>query len=295
MADGRMLNKRAGWDARIAQLSGDAKAVFFVTFSAADVEGRIIGHPEHIRTQVVPAWGHSDAEIEQFIAQWTGTTENGRRRPLVAWYAAPGSDLTVIQFLGWPKNQREGYGIRRKREAPSKLPPPPEQVLEHSSTTPALLQHLAVSETRADVHAGSRASMGRSLEIVNGEERMPLEGVQGNLCAADAAAVREIYGHWRQVCGKTNARYDSISPARRDKIAKRLTEFSADELKRAIDGVALDPWDERPRHNDLTIVFRSREQVERFLGFAENPPRRNGAVTAEDILAQAEESARAGR
>ena len=77
--------------------------------------------------------------------------------------------------------------------------------------------------------------------------------------------VRRVYDHWRQARGKTRATYATISEGRRKKIQARLREFSADELCSAIDAVARDPWAERALHDDLTVIFRSREQVERFL------------------------------
>ena len=81
--------------------------------------------------------------------------------------------------------------------------------------------------------------------------------------------IQRIYDHWRQERGKKDKRYDRLSDNRRKKIQARLREFSADELTRAIGAVALDPWDDRPRHDDLTILFRNREQVDKFLAFAD--------------------------
>lgn len=83
--------------------------------------------------------------------------------------------------------------------------------------------------------------------------------------------VKRIYGHWRKVCNKSSAWYENISPARKQKIRCRLKEFSADELCRAIDGVARDPWEARSLQNDLTIIFRNQEQVCKFLELADSP------------------------
>lgn len=90
------------------------------------------------------------------------------------------------------------------------------------------------------------------------------------------ADVQIVYAHWRSARDKTRATYDKISPARSQKIKMRLGEFSVDDLCKAIDGVAFDPWPERRLHDDLTIILRSREQVEKFLDIhaahAEKPP-----------------------
>jgi hypothetical protein len=89
--------------------------------------------------------------------------------------------------------------------------------------------------------------------------------------SATEKVVKEIYDHWRTVRSKTDRRYAKrIAPERRSKIKARLREFSADELKRALDCVALDPWEERPRHDDLTVLFRNQTQVEKFLALGED-------------------------
>jgi hypothetical protein len=86
--------------------------------------------------------------------------------------------------------------------------------------------------------------------------------------------VKEVYDYWRERLGKTDARYAKrIAPNRASKIRKRLEEFTVVELKRAIDGVAADPWADRPRNNDLTLIFRSQEHVERFIEMASGAPK----------------------
>jgi hypothetical protein len=102
------------------------------------------------------------------------------------------------------------------------------------------------------------------------EEKTEKKNVADKTPATDA--VREIYDHWRTARRKTDRRFAKISEGRRRKIQSRLREFSAVELMRAIDCVALDPWEERPRHDDLTVIFRSQEQVDRFLSFWKEKP-----------------------
>jgi hypothetical protein len=83
--------------------------------------------------------------------------------------------------------------------------------------------------------------------------------------------VERVYEHWRKVCNKSRSNYQKVSPGRKQKILCRLKEFSVEELCRAIDGVARDPWNGRSLQNDLTIIFRSQEQVEKFLELAVAP------------------------
>lgn len=85
--------------------------------------------------------------------------------------------------------------------------------------------------------------------------------------------VREVYDHWRQARKRTRANYETMSPARARKIRTRLREgFTVEDLKLAIDAVDIDDWKDRARHDDITVIFRSREQVERFLEMAERLP-----------------------
>lgn len=86
----------------------------------------------------------------------------------------------------------------------------------------------------------------------------------------DAQVVRRVYDHWRRVRRKKDARYNRISPARRQKIMSRLQEFSETDLIKALDAVALDDWEGRNRADDITQIFRSHETVDRFLDLAAN-------------------------
>jgi Helix-turn-helix domain len=89
-------------------------------------------------------------------------------------------------------------------------------------------------------------------------------------------AVAEVYAYWRDQRGKSRSNYERISPARADKIRLRLKEFTVDDLKHAIEGVGHDPWPERTQHDDLTIIFRNKEQVDKFLELYRDPPRKPG-------------------
>jgi hypothetical protein len=88
-------------------------------------------------------------------------------------------------------------------------------------------------------------------------------------------AVREIFEHWQTARHHEGSK---LSDGRRRKIEARLKEFSQADLLRAIDAVALDPWEERRRNDDLTQIFRSTESVDRFLAFDQDP----ALMSAED-------------
>lgn len=113
---------------------------------------------------------------------------------------------------------------------------------------------------------------------------------------ANTEDVIRVYEHWRETRGRTRKNYDRMSPGRRRKIEARLKEFSADDLCQAISNVANDPWEDRPKHDDIMVIFRNREQVERFMEMTESPVKVEskrfgyGMTTTEilDAAAQAE-------
>jgi DNA-binding MarR family transcriptional regulator len=125
----------------------------------------------------------------------------------------------------------------------------------------------------------SRLSGTTSEEVVPPERDNPRAGapIEGKPKTLEERAtpsrtipsIDEVYNYWREQRNKARSTYDKISDARRKKLATRLGEFSVEDLKRAIDGVACDPWPDRANHDDITIIFRSHEQVEKFLDLAE--------------------------
>jgi hypothetical protein len=93
-------------------------------------------------------------------------------------------------------------------------------------------------------------------------------------------AEQRIFDHWQQQRRKPRARFTAN---RRKKIQARLKDFTEPDLFRAIDGVAFDPWNDRHLHDDLTVIFRNAEQVEKFLALADDPPARKGGLSVEEI------------
>ncbi len=86
----------------------------------------------------------------------------------------------------------------------------------------------------------------------------------------------ELYDYWRVKLDK-GPRYEKPSAARIAKIRARFGDgFTPADLRRVIDAVAHDPWPDRKRHNDLTVILRSREKVEQWLDAADNPAAANG-------------------
>lgn len=85
---------------------------------------------------------------------------------------------------------------------------------------------------------------------------------------------KEIFDHWRWAMKSPRSKMDD---KRKNLILKALKLYSADELKKAIDGCALSPFhmganDRKEKYNGLDLIFRSAEKIDGFIAKAERPP-----------------------
>jgi hypothetical protein len=133
-----MLRKKASRDERLAQLSDRSALLYVLSIPHLDIDGRMIGLPETVRGLVVPEIARarpadwSDEQVGSYMLEWTATHDQHERAdPLVLWYAAVGE--SVCFFRGFSKNQ----SLRRDKEAPSRLPAPPPELLEQPALASA--------------------------------------------------------------------------------------------------------------------------------------------------------------
>lgn len=133
MAQGRMIVNAIAADKRINKLSDDTSRLAFtwlITF--ADCEGRTYGDPAVVRSMLFPRRQDITIErMEDYIREWA-------LLGLIVWYESDGD--TWISFPKFDKNQP---GLRKDREAPSRIPQAPELSEEllrsYSGATPELL------------------------------------------------------------------------------------------------------------------------------------------------------------
>ena len=132
MADGRMLAKKISLNEAMASLENDTHRLLFTWgLSHLDIEGRISGNPKVFRAMVVPLLEHITSEkVVKFFKDAVVNELINRYQVGKDWF---------IEYPKFKDNQR----LRPDREAPSKLPSPPELPLitpgelpEDSSTTP---------------------------------------------------------------------------------------------------------------------------------------------------------------
>jgi hypothetical protein len=89
-------------------------------------------------------------------------------------------------------------------------------------------------------------------------------------------AAEVVFEHWRGAMRK-NARA-VLSDERRKAVEARIAEgFAISDLKLAVDGCAKSPWHmgenkDRTRYDDLELICRNAQNVERFRAMAQGPP-----------------------
>lgn len=81
-----------------------------------------------------------------------------------------------------------------------------------------------------------------------------------------SAAVNDVYTHWQKVMGKQRSKLDNN---RRGLIERALKNYSADDLKQAIDGCAASPFHmgqnrDKKKYNGLELILRNSEKIEGF-------------------------------
>jgi hypothetical protein len=87
--------------------------------------------------------------------------------------------------------------------------------------------------------------------------------------------INEVYEHWINVMRPGKKRVPALDDKRRLKVAAAIADYGADECKRAINGCALSDFHmgrnkQKKRYDDLELILRDQDHIERFLGFLPN-------------------------
>jgi hypothetical protein len=122
-------------------------------------------------------------------------------------------------------------------------------------------------------------------EALNGKERKGKERVKTGViknsihCPIAKDDVLKIFTHWQQTMQHPHARLDSS----RDKWIRQALRmgYSVDDCCQAVTGCSLTPHNQginerNERYDGLHVIFRSADQIDRFMKNAVSPPRPSG-------------------
>jgi hypothetical protein len=87
-------------------------------------------------------------------------------------------------------------------------------------------------------------------------------------------SVKEVFQHWQTVM---NSPRSKLGDDRKKQIAKALKTYSVEELKKAITGCSMTPFnmgdnDQKTKYNGLDLILRNSEKIDKFISHADNPP-----------------------
>ena len=163
-------------------------------------------------------------DTEKLLAELAG-------EGLVDRYVVDGVPLMCIP--AFPKHQSI-----HPHEARSKLAPPPRD-REMS------LHDTASRDIDANVHRLIKPS-------VNQDPHTP---------KPPRGAVGQVFDTWVASTGHTGCKLDE---PRRRKITARLAEYPLEDVLDAVRGWERDPWEDRRKHNEITILLRDNAHLEKF-------------------------------
>lgn len=85
-------------------------------------------------------------------------------------------------------------------------------------------------------------------------------------------AIEQVFAYWKQVISpKSKAVLDH---KRKLRIGWAIHDYGVESCKKAVDGITKSPWHmgdnpQRKKYNDVELIFRDADNVEKFIGMAE--------------------------
>lgn len=224
------------WESKkLRRCSRDAALAYPWIFLVADDWGRFEYDPTRICSKVF------GARTDVTLAEVTTWLEEYEREGLLSRYQHEGDELaTWTNFQGRPASQRR----------PSAYQQPVQEV------KPSARDGLAEALVDKDqIGSGSELDLDRSTPPT-----------------PPGGSVRRVFDHWRTVMGHEPAQ---LTPKRERCVRQMLKLYTPEQLIAAVDGCKASPWnmganDRSEVYDDLALICRDGEHVERFMRIAGN-------------------------
>lgn len=125
MARGRFISKSMNENTRLEAMPIDCVDFLKRVITISDVEGRLKGSSDYLSKILYPLRDISGRQVEGWLNSLWNSKDDDTGLGLLERYRANGRDY--IWLPGFDKHQK---GIRKDREAPSEIPPPPKELME---------------------------------------------------------------------------------------------------------------------------------------------------------------------
>lgn len=250
-----------------------ARLLFIGLWSFCDDNGVHPASYIRLKAEVFPANNFSTPEIKQWINELINNS-------LIREYIVDAKAYWLV--TGWKKHQRIDKPTYRHPLPQSDL----KKIEDNSTTIRQDIDECSSMNTRliddnSSTEWKGMDRIGREKEI--GEvETSPSNVSESNLLAS----TQELFNYWQTKMNHPHAKFDAN---RKRKVAQALKLYSVEDLKKAIDGCSLTPYnmgknDGGHVYDDISLIFRDADHIERFMSNAEAITG-HGANSTDDLMA----------
>ncbi|WP_133140242.1 hypothetical protein [Legionella genomosp. 1] len=257
---------------QILSCSLNARLLFIGMWNFCDDNGVHTASYVRLKTEVFPADDFSPAEIEKLINELI-------QNNLLCEYEKDNALYWMV--TGWKKHQRIDKPTSRYPLPQSEF----NKFADHSSSTIRGIHELLDSPPQL-LYEPSTTEW-------NGKERTRkdiniCEVETSQVVASQVSSMEEIFQHWQVTMDRPKARLDK----KRQYIIKSTLKlgYTPAELKQAIDGCAKTPYnmgknDRNQTYNDISLIFRDADHIERFINNAKEYSTWHGVQSTDDLMA----------
>ena len=252
---------------QVIACSPHARLLFIGLWNFCDDHGVHPASYVRLKAEIFPADSFTTDDIKHWIDELISND-------LLRKYAVDNKSYWIV--TGWKHHQRIDKPTYRHPLPLSEL-----KSIEGSTTTqPEVADNSArILGILAD---NSVTSLG-AVEESSPTDRNGMEsnGKEKDICEVETSlgvvceGAQEVFKHWQATMNHLRAKLDK---KRRNRLQEALKlGYTVEELKKAIDGCALTPFNlghnERgQRYDDLELILRDASHIDRFIANADNPP-----------------------
>lgn len=246
---------------QVLACSLNARLLFIGLWNFCDDHGIHPASHVRLKAEVFPGDNFSIAEIKNWINELV-------KKDLVQEYVVNNSSYWVV--TGWKKHQRIDKPTFRYP-----LPQPTLQKIDDYSANPTImLENFSMSscqignETSATERNGKEGN-GEDIDVCEvGTSHVDTYEFHHN-------AITQLFEYWQRTMNHPCAKLDKKRKRAID-LALKLN-YTVSELKKAIDGCKNTPYnmgknDSGQVYDDISLIFRDAEHIERFINNANNSP-----------------------